>query len=205
MAHDQVVNDVLAAALRASIPTSSCGCSTARRRSATRARCRCTGTASPSRAALDWAMSNGAGGRRRRRCARSSRASLPSYRGTGIARRAAAAHDAALRRARPRSHDRAGAADVEGALPADADRALRARGGARTGCHYDPWLRTHERIGGRDPRPAPRSMTVTGSREEWEEWTALQFPEDGDYVVPARSCRCASRTAAARTSSRTSG
>ena len=27
-------------------------------------------------------------------------------------------------------------------------------------------------------------MTVTGSREEWEEWTGLQFPEDGDYVVP---------------------
>ena len=31
---------------------------------------------------------------------------------------------------------------------------------------------------------APRSMCVTGSREEWEEWTGLQFPEDGDYVVP---------------------
>ena len=27
-------------------------------------------------------------------------------------------------------------------------------------------------------------MTVIASREEWEEWTALQFPEDGDYVVP---------------------
>jgi hypothetical protein len=27
-------------------------------------------------------------------------------------------------------------------------------------------------------------MTITGTREEWEGWTELQFPEDGDYVVP---------------------
>jgi hypothetical protein len=31
---------------------------------------------------------------------------------------------------------------------------------------------------------APRSSTITGSRAEWEEWTGLQFPEDGDYVIP---------------------
>ena len=28
-------------------------------------------------------------------------------------------------------------------------------------------------------------MTITGTREDWETWTSLQFPEDGDYVVPA--------------------
>ena len=27
-------------------------------------------------------------------------------------------------------------------------------------------------------------MTIRGTREEWEEWTDLQFPEDGDYIVP---------------------
>jgi hypothetical protein len=27
-------------------------------------------------------------------------------------------------------------------------------------------------------------MIVTGSLEEWEGWTGLEFPEDGDYVVP---------------------
>jgi hypothetical protein len=27
-------------------------------------------------------------------------------------------------------------------------------------------------------------MTITGPRAEWEEWTGLQFPEDGDYIVP---------------------
>ena len=52
------------------------------------------------------------------------------------------------------------------------------------GFHYDPWIRTHERLGAEILSPAPKSMTVIASREEWEEWTTLQFPEDGDYVVP---------------------
>ena len=50
---------------------------------------------------------------------------------------------------------------------------------------FDPWLRTHERLGAELLEPAPRSMTVTGTRDEWEAWTEMQFPEDGDYVVPA--------------------
>jgi GNAT superfamily N-acetyltransferase len=52
------------------------------------------------------------------------------------------------------------------------------------GLLYDPWLRVHERLGADLLEEAPRSMTITGSRAEWEEWTGLQFPEDGDYVVP---------------------
>jgi GNAT superfamily N-acetyltransferase len=52
------------------------------------------------------------------------------------------------------------------------------------GFHYDPWIRTHERVGADVLDPAPRSMTITGSRAKWEEWTELQFPEDGEYVVP---------------------
>jgi hypothetical protein len=27
-------------------------------------------------------------------------------------------------------------------------------------------------------------MTIAGTRAEWEEWTGLTFPEDGEYVVP---------------------
>jgi hypothetical protein len=27
-------------------------------------------------------------------------------------------------------------------------------------------------------------MKVTGTRAEWEEWTGMTFPDDGDYVVP---------------------
>ena len=27
-------------------------------------------------------------------------------------------------------------------------------------------------------------MKVTGSIEEWEDWTGMRFPESGPYVVP---------------------
>ena len=36
----------------------------------------------------------------------------------------------------------------------------------------------------RSSASAPRSMTISGSRAEWEEWTGMTFPDDGDYVVP---------------------
>jgi GNAT superfamily N-acetyltransferase len=52
------------------------------------------------------------------------------------------------------------------------------------GLPYDPWLRTHERLGGEMLASAPRSMTIAGTRAEWEEWTGMTFPDDGDYVVP---------------------
>ena len=52
------------------------------------------------------------------------------------------------------------------------------------GSHYDPWLRLHTRLGAELVEVCEASMTVTGSREEWEEWTGLEFPGDGDYVVP---------------------
>ena len=52
------------------------------------------------------------------------------------------------------------------------------------GAHIDPWLRTHLRLGGVILRPALRSMVVTGTVAEWEEWTGLAFPETGRYVVP---------------------
>jgi hypothetical protein len=52
------------------------------------------------------------------------------------------------------------------------------------GAHIDPWLRTHLRLGGVILGPAPRSMIVTGTVAEWEEWTGVAFPETGRYVVP---------------------
>jgi len=30
----------------------------------------------------------------------------------------------------------------------------------------------------------PRSLIVTGTVSEWEEWTVMSFPESGPYVVP---------------------
>ena len=52
------------------------------------------------------------------------------------------------------------------------------------GTHVDPWIRTHLRLGGMILRPAARSMVVTGTVAEWEEWAGLAFPESGRYVVP---------------------
>jgi len=31
---------------------------------------------------------------------------------------------------------------------------------------------------------AERSLDISGSAAEWESWTGMPFPEDGDYVVP---------------------
>ena len=48
----------------------------------------------------------------------------------------------------------------------------------------DPWLRVHEQAGAELIRVAPRSMRITGSVADWEEWTGMAFPETGTYVVP---------------------
>jgi hypothetical protein len=52
------------------------------------------------------------------------------------------------------------------------------------GLLFDPWLRTHERLGARVLRAEPESLRITGSVAEWEEWTGISFPEDGEYVFP---------------------
>lgn len=52
------------------------------------------------------------------------------------------------------------------------------------GSHFDPWIRLHERIGGRILAPAPRSMEIVAPVAGWEEWTSMRFPEDGTYVFP---------------------
>lgn len=52
------------------------------------------------------------------------------------------------------------------------------------GLHIDAWIRTHQRLGASILGPAPRSMTITGTVPEWEDWAAMAFPETGQYVVP---------------------
>lgn len=52
------------------------------------------------------------------------------------------------------------------------------------GRHFDPWIRIHERIGGRIVAPAPDSMTIEAPVGDWEDWTAMLFPADGEYVFP---------------------
>jgi hypothetical protein len=52
------------------------------------------------------------------------------------------------------------------------------------GLPYDPWLRVHARLGAELLDVCPASMRIEGSREEWESWTGMHFPEDGAYVIP---------------------
>ena len=52
------------------------------------------------------------------------------------------------------------------------------------GSHFDPWLRLHERVGGEILATAPESMTMRAPVADWEAWTGMAFPEDGEYVFP---------------------
>jgi len=52
------------------------------------------------------------------------------------------------------------------------------------GLLLDPWLRTHERLGAETLAPEPRSLRITGSVDEWEEWVGMAFPESGEYTFP---------------------
>ncbi len=47
---------------------------------------------------------------------------------------------------------------------------------------FDPWIRTHERRGGRIVKPVPRSLKITGTITEWQHWTRMRFPDDGEYT-----------------------
>lgn len=49
---------------------------------------------------------------------------------------------------------------------------------------FDPWIRVHLRRGGTIAKPAPRSLRITGTIAEWEEWTGVRFPESGTYTFP---------------------
>ena len=52
------------------------------------------------------------------------------------------------------------------------------------GLPFDPWIRVHKRLGARIIKVASRSMEITGTIAEWEEWAQMQFPESGSYTVP---------------------
>ena len=52
------------------------------------------------------------------------------------------------------------------------------------GLPFDPWLRVHVRAGGRVLLSCPRAMLVKGTRDQWADWTGMEFPGDGDYIIP---------------------
>jgi GNAT superfamily N-acetyltransferase len=49
---------------------------------------------------------------------------------------------------------------------------------------FDPWIRVHFRRGAKIVRPIPHSLRITGTVAEWEQWTGMQFPDDGQYTFP---------------------
>jgi GNAT superfamily N-acetyltransferase len=52
------------------------------------------------------------------------------------------------------------------------------------GLPFDPWIRTHYRLGAHVVKVAPRSMVVSDTVASWETWTGLKFPTTGRYAVP---------------------
>lgn len=52
------------------------------------------------------------------------------------------------------------------------------------GLFFDPWLRLHQRLGGKIVKVCPLSVQLTASISDWETWTRMRFPESGDYVAP---------------------
>ncbi len=52
------------------------------------------------------------------------------------------------------------------------------------GMPFDPWLRTHCRIGGTVLAAEDNAMLIEGTVADWEDWTGMAFPESGQYVVP---------------------
>ena len=48
---------------------------------------------------------------------------------------------------------------------------------------YDPWLRTHQRLGATVMKCVDSTLKIEGTIEDWENWTGMVFPESGEYVV----------------------
>ena len=49
---------------------------------------------------------------------------------------------------------------------------------------FDDWLRVHNRLGGKTIKVCHQSMTITGTIDEWEDWTGQKFPGSGQHIVP---------------------
>jgi hypothetical protein len=53
------------------------------------------------------------------------------------------------------------------------------------GAPFDPWLRTHCRVGAHILATEREAMRIVGTVAEWEEWTGMALPGSGDHIVPA--------------------
>jgi hypothetical protein len=48
----------------------------------------------------------------------------------------------------------------------------------------DGWLRVHVRAGARIIKVCHTSKTIRGPRADWEQWTGMKFPQNGEYIIP---------------------
>jgi len=57
---------------------------------------------------------------------------------------------------------------------------------ARTssGEHFDPWIRIHERIGGKIIGVCPGSAVFTAPVLDWSDWSQMKLPKGGQIIVP---------------------
>ena len=52
------------------------------------------------------------------------------------------------------------------------------------GRHFDPWVRVHEDLGGRIVSLRENSASFRGTRSQWEDWTHMRLPSNGDVFIP---------------------
>jgi GNAT superfamily N-acetyltransferase len=55
------------------------------------------------------------------------------------------------------------------------------------GRHFDPWVRVHERIGGRIVAVCEQSASFVGDHEQWERWLGMRLPVDGRVLAAPRT------------------
>lgn len=54
----------------------------------------------------------------------------------------------------------------------------------QAGLPYDRWLRVHIKLGAEVIRVCPESMYIPGTLVQWRDWTGMEFPGSGSYVIP---------------------
>jgi hypothetical protein len=51
------------------------------------------------------------------------------------------------------------------------------------GRHFDPWVRTHESLGGVIIGTSPDSAVFGGERAQWQQWAGIPLPDNGDVLI----------------------
>ena len=107
---------------------------------------------------------------------------MPAYRGRG---QAAAVLDAMRRQAGAHALQRVFAPVRPTAKSREPFLAMADYLARRTaqGLSVDPWIRTHQRAGGRIIKIAPTSMVIAGTLAQWRGWTGLPLAQSGPVAV----------------------